>query len=268
MSEPVIEGGPTDADLDEVFEGHDDSEGEQQPQKVEAKVPEPKPEAKVPQSLTKEDFLAGIKELAPKPQQRQLSPDELNKLLNVWNPDEKFINAFFNPEATPQDRLQMFTALRDGLIAQALTGMRHMLDHHQAQFEPRFSAFEGFVQDRRREEMRNEFLKLYPGLNKYQKLMGFISSQVEQTGYQAPDVETGYKYLADEATKFIKENIDPEFDPAGVDEFGAGTTNQQQSANGMPRMVANSSRGAQGVAKPTSSGKKQTGPDGGLWDED
>ena len=92
--------------------------------------------------------------------------------------------------------------------------MRYMLDMHTGRVNSEVSAFENFVQERQRTEMRDDVFEKYPGLKKYQKLMGFISQQVESSGFKATDLNAGYKHLADEATKFIQENIDPDFDPA------------------------------------------------------
>ena len=110
--QPVIEGAPSDQDLDELFQPSPD-EGEGQEQETQKQPPEVKKEEAKPAPqpvtppLTKEDFLAGIKTLVPS-QQRQLSPQEVDKMLNVWNPNEEFINKFFNVEATPQERMAAF----------------------------------------------------------------------------------------------------------------------------------------------------------------
>lgn len=276
MPDTAIEGAPSEQELDELFqpsEGEGETQEGQQAvsakgaegKKKEEKAPEPKP----PQAaLTKEDFLAGISKLVPQPQQRQLSPQEIDKMLNVWSPNDDFVGKFFNPEATPQERMQAFVQMRDGVITQALTAMRYMLDAQQEELQPKLSAFENFVQERQRNEMRDAFLGQYPGLKKYTKLMGFISQQVEASGFKASDVDTGYKHLADEATKFIQENIDPDFDP-GADAGGFAQTQQttQQVAEDMPSMVRSMGRGAQGMARTAKSGQKLVGPDGGLWDD-
>lgn len=276
MTQTAIEGAPSDSDLDELFQPSADEsetpETQQPPAKAPAgKTPETPPAtpttpAQVP--LTKEDFLAGIKTLAPTQPQRQLTPQEIDKMLNVWSPNEEFIGKFFNPEATPQDRMAAFLQMRDGVITQALTAMRYMLDAHQEELNPKLSAFENFVQERQRGEMRETFLGQYPGLRKYTKLMGFISQQVEQSGFKANDVEAGYKHLADEATRFIQENIDPDFDPATDSSgFGQGQQPTQQVTEGMPSMVRSVGRGAQGMARTAQSGQKPVGPDGGIWDD-
>lgn len=288
MSDPAIEGAPTDENLDELFGGRDepfnaDTEptGEQAPATIDsppatqqAAATKPSQTAVTPPPaapLSKDDFIQGIETAITKvnqqrveQQQKPLTPAEVDKMLNVFVPKKDFYDRFGNPET----REAAFLEMRDGLMTQAMTAARYMIDMQKQEFEPKMTQFEQFVQEQKTEALRRDFLETYPGLQKWSKLLPMISNQLQQSGYRATTKEDGFTKLADEAAKFIRENIDPEFDPKPAPVAGqpAATQQQQRSNGGAPAMaLASAGRGQQGVAK-TPSRSPNEGPDNGIWD--
>jgi hypothetical protein len=285
MSEPIIEGAPTDQNLDELFGGADEpfnAENDEQAQattptpdstqQAAATKPTPAPTPAAPAALSKDDFIQGIETAITKvnqqrveQQQKPLTPAEIDKMLNVFVPKKDFFDRFNNVET----REAAFLEMRDGLMTQAMTAARYMIDMQKQEFEPKLTQFEQFVQEQKTEALRRDFLETYPGLQKWSKLLPMISNQLQQSGYRATTKEDGFTRLADEAAKFIRENIDPEFDPKPAPVEGQPSVAQQQkqrSNGGAPAMaLASAGRGQQGVAK-TPSRSPDEGPDNGIWD--
>jgi len=287
MNEPLIEGAPSDENLDELFGGRDEPfnqdggdeqppAGDQQPaQKPAASQQQPAAvQPVVPVPLSKDDFIQGIETAINKvnqqreqTQQKPLTPAEIDKMLNVFVPKKDFFDRFNNPET----REAAFLEMRDGLMTQAMTAARYMIDMQKQELDPRLSRFDEFVQEQKTAALRSEFLEANPGLQRWSKLLPMISQQLQQSGYKASSKTDGFARLADEATKFIRENIDPEFDPksapAADGQVAPAAQQQKQQANGgAPAMaMASVGRGQQGVAK-TPTRSPEEGPDNGIWD--
>jgi len=219
--------------------------------------PNPTPEPK-PSLLTKDDLkdfaVEFGKSMKPQEVQKQLTPEEIDAQLQVWKPSEDLYDRL----SAPETRGAAFIEMRDGIMRQALTAVQHMLGSETGKIREEFAGVQTFAQEQRATKLREQFTTTYPALQKYEKIMPMVSAALEKSGYKPQSVEEGFKKLADEAAKVIKENFDPEFDLASK-------PNDQSGQNGQPPMSTAPQRGGQGGASSTKSGASKS-PDDGLWD--
>lgn len=213
--------------------------------------------------VTREDLMEfGRTLVQPKQeQQRQLTPEEIDQKLAVWNPKDDLWDRMSNPET----RKEAFLELRNGLVQQALTGAHLMTQRTQQEFEGRLSPIQQFAQEQRVTALRTSFMESNPGLANHAKILPMVSAMLEKSGYKPTSVEEGFKKLASEAEKFIKENIDSNFSLTSQ-ENTTQTQTQKPGTNGAPRMATTTSvRGGSGVAKAPMRGATDSEPDGGIW---
>lgn len=159
----------------------------------------------------------GFSSLGTKPGEppvKEPTPEELAKLLNVWDPDDSFGTAFAtaitDSEATPASRKQAFLALRDGLMRQASTYAYHLAQVQQRQLTEQFAPVMEFVREQQVQRVRGNFLKEFPAFKGYEEVLGLVGRNLSETGFVPKSQGEANKKLAEEAGKLIQ-RLNPSF---------------------------------------------------------
>lgn len=139
-----------------------------------APAPEPEPEVEPIVAPTGFDpaamataFASALKEAGVGPQQhqqeqKQLSPEEAKKLLNVWDPDDAFIQKFGNLDTQKAAIAEM----RDFFIKQADTVTQLRMQEFQQQMQQQFAPVQQFVSEQQAAARETKFNGTYPELAK------------------------------------------------------------------------------------------------------
>jgi len=180
---------------------------------------------------------------APRP---ELTPEQAKKLLNVWEPDDNFLQEFSNLET----QKVAFAKMRDGMTKQMLTIVQSLMGERDQQFEQRLSPLQEFYAAQQERELQSAFAKSYPALDKPElaPLVQTVANSL--AGKQFASREAGFEALAKGVESFIKAH-NPEFTLTAAK---AATTSPGRQATRMP--VTSGGAGGQGGATAPSSKNK------------
>jgi len=187
--------GPVDLDGDTIV-ADDIPVGS--PQSNEA--PKAPPAATVDAAALAKEFgqvLGQFQQQQPKAQpqaQAPLDPKEAARLLNVWEPDDTFIQQFGNIET----QKQAFAAMRDHLIRQADTIAQVRLQQMQQQWEERFTPVQQLIEQRHAAETEGRFHSSYPELANpaLRPVIGTVVQQLQATGKFPTNESDAFKAIA------------------------------------------------------------------------
>lgn len=196
--------------------------------------------------------------VAPKKEEKPLSPEEQNKLWAVYNPeaqDKDFFRKFFRltEDMSPEQQAeykQLFAGMQQGLMRQAVTAAYNLLQAEREKWDEELSPVREYVTQAKSREIRNEFNAAYPALadKKYDKVLKLVSTELAKRDFASR--EEYFKVLAESAANEIKNYI-PDFDlGAQPTKKPAGTTPR------LPRGGAGGTGGAGGGAPAKANGPK------------
>ena len=180
-----------------------------------------------------------VKSALPKPDVKaapQLSPEEAKKLLNIWEPDDEFLNKFGNLE-TQKDAI---LAMRDGMTKQFLTIVQHMLQEQKQEFTGRYEPLLSGREARQQERVMNDFNTEYPALAK-PELRPLISAVAQGLANRKfADQSEGFAELARGVEAVIKSH-NPDFTLNGAQ---ASSTKQDGQRPRVPVTTGGSGAGS------------------------
>lgn len=182
--------------------------------------------------------LKGILPQAQPAARPALTPEEAKKLLNMWEPDDNFLQEFGNLET----QKTAFAKMRDGLTKQMLTIVQSLMSEREQQFEQRLSPIQEFYAQQQERELQSAFAQAYPALAKPElaPLVQTVASSL--AGKQFASREAGFEALAKGVESVIKAH-NPEFTLTAAK---AAQTSQGRQATRMP--VTSGGAGGQGGA--------------------
>jgi len=184
-----------------------------------------------------------LKEAAPKPVAKELTPEEAKKLLNVWEPDDAWYAEYDNLET----RKTAVAKMRDGLVRQSDTiaqmRMQELISALKEELSPQLSAVQEMAEQQRNERMG----KAYPDLAKPElnPLVNAVAQDLVKNGKKFNSESELFKALASGVEAVIKVN-NPEF------KLTTGSTPAGQQSRG-GRQIPTTTPGAGG-----SSGRSTT----------
>lgn len=194
-----------------------------------------------PKEFAKEFSSAFTNEFVSKtqkePEQKQISPEEAKKLLNVWEPDDNYFQRFGNMDTQKAAFLEM----RDGLIKQMDTIMQARQYQMDQQWKQQFEPVQQMLTQRQHQEQIDKFEKAYPSLAKpsLSDVRTTIGQRLQASGAFKDKTEPeAFKILAEAMASVAKE-----FDPNFSLETSA-SNNSKTSRNG--NSITPSSLGSQG----------------------
>lgn len=145
----------------------------------------------------------------PEPKQQPLSPEERDRLLNVMQFDDGFLQKFGNIET----QKEAFAALRDGLIKHADTlaqvRMNLMQQAMEKQFEERFGPIQSHFERQQAEAAEQRFATSYPQLAvpAFKPIVDAVANQLISSGaLQGKTEKEAYSALASGVSAVIKQS--------------------------------------------------------------
>lgn len=202
MNEPA-ETPNLEASVADVFGGPDEPTPQPEPSPQPSPEPEPQPTAgktQEPQYPTADQIRASVRDGLKDAQgatpaaPRQYTPEELDQLFNVWKPTPELVQRVL---AGGEDGLQAFMELRDGLSKQFGTLLQYQLELARRDLVSQMDPALKFVAEAAATKDREEFFAQNPDLKDHELLTQTVFNALKAEGYQAPDVPTAYKTLAD-----------------------------------------------------------------------
>jgi hypothetical protein len=243
-----------DASKLEKLAGEEEEHGEEG-----TEAPEEKEEVKPQPSLTKDDVTqilasvipAAMERAKPAEQERQYTKEEIDKMLNVWNPDVGFLKKMGIAEPTAEN-LAALTELRDGLIRQANTMTDARLRQYVKEQLTEFEDVRQYVSERRAAEVLDNFYGKNPDLKDYEEIVDAVSSRLEKNGLKGTQDQV-FTEVAKGAREVLK-RMNVKAPAAGAKPASNG------SASRMSRLAGSGSSGS------TTAPKKRN-PDMAIFDE-
>ena len=153
-----------------------------------------------PQFPTAEQITASVREGLRQSQTttptapREYSAAELDQLFNVWQPTPEVLQRVL---AGGEDGIKALFEIRDGLAKQFGTLLQYQLELARRDLVGQMDPALRFVAEAAAQKDRDEFFKQNPDLKEHEKLTQTVFNALKAEGYQAPDVPTAYKTLAD-----------------------------------------------------------------------
>lgn len=187
---------------------------EQTPQSQEPKVqPTPQQPAVTPEAIA-EAVRAGMQQSQPQPQMTQ---EEINKQLKVWNPDTDFatnVAQAFTPndegQVNPENIAKVFQLMHQNQMTQAQTYAQALVQQMQQQVQQQVQPLQTHYQEQQKKQMQSEFTKNYPALKPYESLMQSAAATLQASGANFRTKEEMFPALASSMEQMIK-TMNPNF---------------------------------------------------------
>ncbi len=184
------------------------AEGQQQQQQQQQVVPQVTPES------IAEAVAAGMKNAAPAPQQPQMSPEEVRKHMNVWEPDDDFAGNFATA-ITPNEEGKIdaagikgvFKAMHANMMKQQETFARALVQQQTDQQQTAFAPVNDYVQTQQRQQLTNNFVEKYPTLKAYEKLIPMAAQQLQASGGNFSTPEQLFPALSSAMEQMVKQFV-------------------------------------------------------------
>ena len=186
--------------------------------------------------LSKEDIASILKEAglggkaAPDTSVGRPLPttEELEKLFNVWKPSNELIAQLRSEK--PEDAVAALTAIRDGLLKQAMS----MAEYRVQQLlkglqDDQIAPLQSFVSEAQANSFRSDFFTKYPDLEKYETIVDAVAAKLQQSGFKAESREKVMERFATEAQAIVKSLL------AGSGAAGAAAGNGKTGSGNPPQ---------------------------------
>jgi len=148
---------------------------------------------------------AGFAPAAPKVEpQKQLTPEEAKKLLNVWEPDDAFLQEFGNLET----QKAAIAKMRDNFIRQADTVAQLRMQEMQQQLEVRYAPLQNYVTEQEAVARETRFNTQFPDLAKPELrplLTSIVQGLAAQGALDPKDETKTFKTIATAVEAVIKQ---------------------------------------------------------------
>lgn len=183
--------------------------------------------------------------------QPRLTPEEVRKRLNVFEPDPAFVRDLLGlPEdalpETIQKRMALFNQLRDGLTKQAFTAAQLTFQQELSKRDTQLQELERFRQQEESKAIRRDFNELYPTFKskKYDKILRICAGEMEGQSFR--DNDSYFHALAKNAAEALRD-LDPDFELSESEE--TQPKRQSQSNGNRPRLPRSGGGGGGGASR-------------------
>jgi hypothetical protein len=195
-------------DLD-LMDQDDNQQGEGQQTPAPAAVDPAALAAQVAEQVTSQ-----MQQFQPAAPQRELSPEEIRKHYQIWDPDDSFVNELnliADPDATPAQRKKILENIRDGIMQQSFRATQLVAEQIRQELRAEFAPAHEFAQQRKAKAALKEMTTKYPGLEGQDELIGMVTSQLTQAGFKPKSRDEAFEKVAKTAEAILKK-IDPTFE--------------------------------------------------------
>jgi len=179
----------------------------------------------------------------------ELSPEQRDQFMKVWNPDDNFHNSWnqaFAEGATPEQRNAAFVALRSGMMQQAQRYSDLLVDHRMNALLQRFEPVMKHYQDTQRQTVENTFYGEYPALKEFPEIVRAVAADLASKGTTAETPAKARQIIA-KGVETVLKKLNPGF-TLPMQETQEKPVN---NPGGMPPMATLSGGGNGGGTKPT-----------------
>jgi hypothetical protein len=144
---------------------------------------------------------------------QQISPEEARKLLNVWEPDDAFLQEFGNMETQKGAMIK----LRDGLLKQFDTLNQYRQREMRAELEKQYAPLKEYVQRAEQQAMEQDMYKAHPGLDADQlgPIRNAVIVQLQNEGKTFESKKALFAEIASRTESVVKQ-FNPAFTLAGA----------------------------------------------------
>lgn len=188
------------------------------------------------------------------PQPKELTPEEVRKMLNIWEPDDSFMQQFGNLE-TQKDAL---LKLRDGLARQMFTinerRTKEIVDEVKTQFEKEYAPLREQFSAYQQREQESRFSETYPELAKptLKPLLAAVADQLRLAGKKFDSEGAAFAAIAAGAEAVIREH-NPTFKLSSP--AGGGKSKTNGNPNAQPVTSHGAGRGGGNSAAAAATGR-------------
>lgn len=225
------------------MEGGEDGQFSQQPPEA---PPAPQNVALSPESieqLVKQLQVAPTTPVTPAQQPRQLSQEEINKAMAVFNADKRYVERlglrFEQPEQY-EEAVAALNEMLDGKTRQAVTMSSWVVENLKRQIQSELEPLRQFVSQAREQQLRQEFFKGNEDLKQFEPLVEAVYTRLTNAGKTFASKEEAFKVVAEQARQLLAK-IQP---GQGGDGGGTATTAPRR----MPTVTTGGRGGASGAA--------------------
>lgn len=143
---------------------------------------------------------ATLQPAAPQQAQPQLSQDEVNRLLNVYNVDETALTEL----GLPTTALTRFNAILEAKVKQAITAATLHTEMVRRQIAQQLEPMHALVRQQQMAQARQEFFTSNTDLVGKEQLVEAVYAKLESEGWRPKDKAEAFKIVADQSRQLLK----------------------------------------------------------------
>lgn len=182
-----------------IVEGSGEGEGKEEPEKPAASP-----------SLTPEAFKSVLEEVieaskpVEKPAEKQYTQEEINKLLNVWEPSDELLGKL-RSEDTKVAKAAL-AELRDGLMKQSNTMSEARFQQALKDVvEKEIAPLREFYSQQQAEAVSKSFYSKHKDLEPYELVVDAVTAKLEASGFKAKSQDAVFDEIAKNAREVLKQ---------------------------------------------------------------
>lgn len=195
--------------------------------------------------LTPEAIAAAVQQgLQSNQPQPQLSQEEINERMRVWNPNDDFSQQFAqalmpNEEGAVNvsNLTKVLGQMHQSQMAQAQTYAQMMVEQAKQQIQEMVNPLQTAYQQQQQKAMQDEFVNKYPVLKNHAGLIQAAATQLKSTGAVFTSKEQLYPALASTMEQMIKA-INPNFTLANAQPSQQPNVNPASVMNGSTQQTS------------------------------
>lgn len=193
---------------------------------------------------------AGLNQAPAKVEQRQYTAEEAKKLLNVWEPDDAFVQKFGNLETQKSAIAEM----RDNFIKQAVTIQQMLLAEQQEKFQAQYAPIQQHIQQQEATAREGRFNTMFPAIAKpeFRPLTTAVIEGLAREGrLQNLDETAAFKLVGSTLEALVKQT-NPTFSLSAAPAAG-----KQNNSNALRASSSGSGGGGGGGGQAAASSKSK-----------
>ena len=213
--------------------------------------PDPTPAPEPQSTLTREEMLEAVREMAQQQQapqtqpEPQLTQEQVDQQLQRYRPDAQLVNVLLDAEAPIEQKVAALDGLVQGTFRYSSNAANQLVQHHIQQLKQELAPQLQAAGQAQESMHKQQLFTTYPALKGQDELVEIAASQLKAQGAQPKSAAEAVKMVGEQALKIAKK-VNPNF----------GSSQQQGNSR-----MASTSTGGQGGA-----GSTGPAPKGGRAD--